>query len=634
MLRSLSLVAVFLLWFSAAMAETQSPSERVYAQASDSVFLLEVLSPKGEVTGTGTGFLVSPSEVLTNAHVADAGSLQVVTPSFRLPCEVQKTDTVSDLAVCRLAARSGAKPLALAQQQPKAGARVFVISNPRGFERTISEGLFTGPREVQGRSVVQISAPISPGSSGGPVLNEAGEVVAVAVSTLRSGQNVNFAVPLADLKRFLSTDHVSSGDIETLLASAKTLAEKREGLVFDDAPESEWQRTQKQQHDILMKVVASATEPAPLNSAYELADLRDFPVMVAAARKLASLPAGQNRETFSKLAFALYLVAEGKDAPELLEAEQAIGRAIQLGQSRVAADLNRLGDIQSQRENYIAALDSYLKGRAQAKSGSGELLDSTLGAFHSTYRLGRHADAELWIDRAKAIGVSAYQHAVFARYFDQRDKDKQAGDEYLEAFRLSPGSYSYVCSAGRSYGYADEVDSALAASRRCIELAASKDDANELVANAHQTIASKLITRNLFEESITHSKQAIRIRSGNASDHWVLAQALNGLRRYSEAIVSAKEALRLTDGKYAFIHEILGAAYFELNQFSDAAQSYQAAARLDVKDSDSAFNAGASLYNDKQYEDALFWLRESLRRAPTTDLRDRAQKLINAIQAR
>jgi hypothetical protein len=74
------------------------------------------------------------------------------------------------------------------------GDPVFVMGNPLGQIGTFSTGVVSATREFDGRDLVQITAPISPGSSGGPVLNGAGEVIGVATLHLRAGQNMNFAV--------------------------------------------------------------------------------------------------------------------------------------------------------------------------------------------------------------------------------------------------------------------------------------------------------------------------------------------------------------------------------------------------------------------------------------------------------
>jgi hypothetical protein len=86
----------------------------------------------------------------------------------------------------------------------KLGDAVIVISNPEGLEATITNGLISAIRELRGASLFQISAPISAGSSGGPVFNDQGEVIAVVRSTLESGQNLNFAIPANEVARLLA----------------------------------------------------------------------------------------------------------------------------------------------------------------------------------------------------------------------------------------------------------------------------------------------------------------------------------------------------------------------------------------------------------------------------------------------
>jgi len=84
------------------------------------------------------------------------------------------------------------------------GDEIYVIGNPEGLEGTFSKGVISGIRSIDGRSYFQITAPISPGSSGGPVLNASGEVIGVAVASWRTGQNLNFAIPVFYVRSLLS----------------------------------------------------------------------------------------------------------------------------------------------------------------------------------------------------------------------------------------------------------------------------------------------------------------------------------------------------------------------------------------------------------------------------------------------
>ena len=84
------------------------------------------------------------------------------------------------------------------------GEAVYAVGNPQGLEGTFSQGILSSIREVGTDKLLQITAPISPGSSGGPVLNSKGEVIGVSVATFKGGQNLNFAIPSGYLKALLA----------------------------------------------------------------------------------------------------------------------------------------------------------------------------------------------------------------------------------------------------------------------------------------------------------------------------------------------------------------------------------------------------------------------------------------------
>ncbi|MCX6631550.1 MAG: serine protease, partial [Candidatus Solibacter sp.] len=92
-----------------------------------------------------------------------------------------RVDPFNDLALLSVDAELSSSHLRLAEKAPQPGDSVFAISNPKGLERTISTGVVSGLRKVEGRDLIQISSPLSAGSSGGPILNSQGEVIGVAV---------------------------------------------------------------------------------------------------------------------------------------------------------------------------------------------------------------------------------------------------------------------------------------------------------------------------------------------------------------------------------------------------------------------------------------------------------------------
>ncbi len=194
----------------AAAAWAQGSIPGLVKRVSPSVVVIRSFDASGRLIATGTGFFVSiTGDTITNYHViADAHSAEIMTQSGEvLQVEgILAADPNHDLV--RLQVASGGQrggvlklppltpDLTISRLAPAVGERVLVVGAPLGLEGTVSDGIVSGIRDVAevGR-IIQITAPISPGSSGSPVLNLKGEVVGVATFMVKGGQNLNFAIP-------------------------------------------------------------------------------------------------------------------------------------------------------------------------------------------------------------------------------------------------------------------------------------------------------------------------------------------------------------------------------------------------------------------------------------------------------
>lgn len=143
-------------------------------------------------------------------------------------------DAEHDVALLNLDLDGGNFPaLPMTESIPVLGTKVVAIGSPLGLSQTVSEGIVSAHRDLDGHQLVQISAPISPGSSGGPVLNEYGRVFAIATAQLRGGQQLNFAVPVRYAIQLLAT-RPSARPIADLFGSAHSrVAKRREALAPD-----------------------------------------------------------------------------------------------------------------------------------------------------------------------------------------------------------------------------------------------------------------------------------------------------------------------------------------------------------------------------------------------------------------
>lgn len=181
----------------------------VYRRAAPSVAVIISTDANMQPLAYGTGFFVDATgSLVTNYHVIQGAQTVAVrlrgSEDLVLVESVLALDSVRDLAVLRVpTARS--VPLPLTVTRPVVGERIAAIGNPMGLESTVSEGIVSGIRRFDTYELYQITAPISPGSSGGPVLTARGEAIGVATASLQGGQNLNFAVPAAEVDRLLKT---------------------------------------------------------------------------------------------------------------------------------------------------------------------------------------------------------------------------------------------------------------------------------------------------------------------------------------------------------------------------------------------------------------------------------------------
>ena len=197
-----------------------------------SVFKLELLDAYGDSVGSGTGWVAEPGIVVTNAHVvqpATAIRLQAKGTKSLYATSVLVSDKKADLALIRVKA-SLPPEIPLAQSNPKPGAEVLVIGSPLGLAGSVSAGIVAAIRDdldpkfgfEPNETRIQMTAPISGGSSGSPVLNAEGEVVGIAVSTLRGGDALHFAVPISRLHELMAKMPVDSPERELVVGASGT----------------------------------------------------------------------------------------------------------------------------------------------------------------------------------------------------------------------------------------------------------------------------------------------------------------------------------------------------------------------------------------------------------------------------
>ena len=157
-------------------------------------------------TGTGSGFFVSSAgDILTNWHVIRNAGYITVTPQNgkSLPASLKDYDSKRDMALLSVKTPYPVKYLTISKRLPRQGEAVIAIGNPKGLSGTVSNGIVSAFRE--NNTWVQFTAPISPGSSGGALINLRGEVVGMPTKLRTDGQNLNFAIAPGILSKFFQS---------------------------------------------------------------------------------------------------------------------------------------------------------------------------------------------------------------------------------------------------------------------------------------------------------------------------------------------------------------------------------------------------------------------------------------------
>jgi hypothetical protein len=165
-------------------------------KAIPSVFLVKTYDSNGKTLNLGTGFFVElTGELVTNWHVMKGASSAIVSQGEKTyrALRILAIDVNSDLALLQM--EKEVEGIPLREDLPRVGESVIAIGSPLGYENTVSTGIVSAVRTNGNRTTIQITAPISPGSSGSPVIDIYGRVIGVANSTAVRGQNINFVIP-------------------------------------------------------------------------------------------------------------------------------------------------------------------------------------------------------------------------------------------------------------------------------------------------------------------------------------------------------------------------------------------------------------------------------------------------------
>ncbi len=179
-----------------------SNNPRKITKQSNSVVMLECYTPNDELYSTGSGFAVFEEDIIvTNYHVIKEEVCRIVVKtedghSYNVN-DVITVSKPNDIAILRLEEKANISVLKYNSSHPLTkGEKIVAIGSPLGLKNTVSNGIISGYTVEDHMDILQFTAPISSGSSGGALFNDQGEVIGITYASYESGQNLNLAIPI------------------------------------------------------------------------------------------------------------------------------------------------------------------------------------------------------------------------------------------------------------------------------------------------------------------------------------------------------------------------------------------------------------------------------------------------------
>ncbi len=528
-----------------------APSARqLLSRARPAVVTVYADDAAGDTFSMGSGVVVRADGVVITAwHVIAGASDVVVRTSTGGYYEVKGLlgwDRQADYAVLQLSGK-GFSALPLGDSGAvRQGDRVYAIGDPAGLEATASEGIISSVREVPGGGKwLQLTAPISKGSSGGPVLNAKGQVIGLASFIVTDGQNLNFAIPVNRLKPVLRAKSqptpVAKVKEQLRVKAAEVYARGEAALPEDDEdPEA----AGKYLAALVLYREAAALDPEDSEAAYSVG----YCLSRLGKREEAVVAYLHACELNPVSPFLLRLLVE--EYGELGRWEEAAAHC----QERVEAD----------ETDSVAHY-----GLGIVYKGQGKKAEATTALLRSL---------ELNTD-------SAMQALSVGEALDGLGESEKAIEAYQKAIQFSPDLMEARLSLWVAYLDLGRLEEAVEAAKGMIQ-ADPKD------ALGYGALADGYRELKKPQEAIAAYQDAIRVGAeAGESKAWVhhgLGDSYADLEQWKEAAAAYQQAIKASPDDAAS-HYGLAVAYHHQNNRGEALKEYAALKDLDKELADKLF---------------------------------------------
>jgi tetratricopeptide (TPR) repeat protein len=503
-----------------------------------SVVLIETFDKDNKPLGQGSGFFVNnKGHIVTNHHVIkDAYRATVKTSSGNeYPVEgiVAKDTEVDIVKLVVNIPDANIIFLNISTKSPSEGEDIIIIGSPLGLESSVSTGIVSAVRDIPvfGK-ILQITAPISHGSSGSPVINTKGEVIGIATLTFTEGQNLNFAIP--------SDKIIALKEIAQTPIFSELTADSNDAQSFLDKGLKElWQENWSDALTYFQK----AKEKNP-----------------------------QDADVWVYIGYCYGRLGYWQDAIE------AYKQAIRIKPDYAEAH-NNLGNAYGSLGRYQESIESC----KQAISIKPDLAKAHYNLGFAYRELGHYQEAiESYKQAIRIKPDFAEAHYNLGATYGELGRYQEAIEAYKQTIRIKPDYADAHYNLGFTYSRLGRYQDAIEAFKQAIRI---KPD----YAEAHYNLGLAYRELGRWQEAIEAFKQAIRIKPDYAEAHCNLGVAYGNLGRYQDEIEVYKQAIRIKPD-YAIAHYLLGLTYLSVGDKGSALEEYKILKTLDVEQANKLFN--------------------------------------------
>jgi len=511
-------------------AQAEEDLVNLIKNVKPAVVLVQIFNASGRPIGQGSGFFIdNKGRVVTNHHVIKGAYSATVKTSAgkEFPVEgIIAQDSQADIAKLAVnIADSNIVPLKLSTTIPSEGETVVVIGSPLGLEASVSSGIVSAVRDIPAfGKVLQITAPVSPGSSGSPVMNAKGDVIGVATFILTKGQNLNFAVSSEKILALKETP-----TIITLRQYARETSKKD-----PNDPES--------------LVQAGLKELWQANYEGALAYFQE------ATTKNPKYP-----EAWFYVGCCHYMLGRHQEALDSFKRATKIMPDYPVAYYNIGVIYRDLGVLSDATEAYELAI-KFKPDYADAHDGLGSVY----------LRLERYQQAiECFQLAIKFDQTFAGAYNNLANAYLRGARYAEAVEAAREAIRIEPNLITAHVELGIAYERLGRHQDAIDTYEKLIGIRTPQG-----MLYGYMSLGLLYGKLSRYQEAIESYKQAINVKPDLVEAHLALGNSYSSLAQYQESIEVYKQAIALNPN-FAPAHYRLGFVYTKTGNLASAEEEYK-----------------------------------------------------------